>query len=514
MRQPGEREAKEFLAASQFIWHQNFDLCPGVQTPGVNAIPWLLSAFDFPDDLSGKSVLDIGTTNGAVAFEAERRGASRVVAVDILDDEWFGFRALKELLGSSAIHLQASVYELADLLAEEFDVVVFTGVLYHLRHPLLALDAVRRLARDIVYLETAVSDFQDPPTEPTARFHRLDDLGQDPSNWWSPTTTALDAWCQSAGFAVEALLPSPADGQPPTRCLATLRVVPGPPEYVRVSYEAPLVVSTARPAPTAAATDALPIPPLEMRVLVGPTEPSAFDNPDGALVIPGVAAAQYDAVFDWGCGCGRVARQLIQQDPRPRTYVGIDLHRGMIEWCQRNLAPAAPGFEFHHHDVFELGFNPGAEKPRWLPFPSPDESFSLAIAWSVFTHVNEEQATKYLYEMRRVLRPDGVLFSTWFLFDKTEFPMMADSQNALFVNDVNPTGAVIFDKNWLRNTAREAGLTLYAATPPAIRGYHWTIYLAPKESGRPEVDLPNDDAEAGRLPPPTAGERPHEIGLT
>jgi SAM-dependent methyltransferase len=186
----------------------------------------------------------------------------------------------------------------------------------------------------------------------------------------------------------------------------------------------------------------------------------------------------------------------------------------MIEWCRHNLAPAAPGFEFHHHDVFELSFNPGGEKPRWLPFPCEDEAFSLAIAWSVFTHVNEEQATKYLYEMRRILRPGGVLFSTWFLFDKTEFPMMGDSQNALFVNDVNPTGAVIFDKNWLRNTVREAGLTLFAATPPAIRGYHWTIYLAPKESGLPEIDLPEDDAAAGRLPPPTAGARPHEIGLT
>jgi SAM-dependent methyltransferase len=418
-----------------------------------------LLSFDFPEDLSGKTVLDIGTTNGGMAFEAERRGAARVVAVDILDADWFGFRALQELFGSSAQHVQASVYELAEVLAEEFDIVVFTGVLYHLRHPLLALDAVRRVARDVVYLETAVSDAQDPPGEPTARFHRLDDLGQDGSNWWSPTTTALDAWCRSAGFDVERTVPVPP-GQLPTRCLATLRVAPGPPEYVRISYAVPLAVAP-RIVPS---TPPLPIPPLEMRVLVGPTEPAAFDNPDRTLVIPGVDASHFDAVFDWGCGCGRVARQLIQQVPRPRRYLGIDLHRGMIKWCQRNLAPAAPEFVCHHHDVFELDFNPGTDKPRWLPFPCEDGAFSLAIAWSVFTHVNEEQATRYLHEMRRILRPNGVLFSTWFLFDKTEFPMMGDSQNALFVNDVNPTGAVIFDKNWLRSTARAAGLTLYAAT--------------------------------------------------
>ncbi len=65
-------------------------------------------------------------------------------------------------------------------------------------------------------------------------------------------------------------------------------------------------------------------------MLVGPTEPAASHNPDRTLVISGVDASHFDAVFDWGCGCGRVARQLIQQVPRPRRYLGIDLHRGMI----------------------------------------------------------------------------------------------------------------------------------------------------------------------------------------
>jgi hypothetical protein len=187
-------------------------------------------------------VLDIGTTNGATAFEVERRGADRVVAVDVLDIDWFGFRALAELFDSKAEFVQCSLYELPDVLNETFDIVVFWGVLYHLRRPLLGLDGVRRLAHDIVYLETAVSDFCDEQSEVIARFHQLDDLGNDFSNWWSPTTAALTAWCRSAGFDVLATRPIP-DDQPATRCLATLRVTPGAPEYLRVSYEQPVRAS-------------------------------------------------------------------------------------------------------------------------------------------------------------------------------------------------------------------------------------------------------------------------------
>ena len=145
MRQPAADEARAFLAGAQFVWHRQFELAPGLPTPGVSPADWLLAAFDVPRDLHGKTVLDIGTTNGAVAFEAERRGADRVVAVDILDIDWFGFRALAELFDSKAEFLQCSLYELPDVLQETFDVVVFWGVLYHLRHPLLGLDAVRRV---------------------------------------------------------------------------------------------------------------------------------------------------------------------------------------------------------------------------------------------------------------------------------------------------------------------------------------------------------------------------------
>ena len=130
--------------------------------------------------------------------------------------------------------------------------------------------------------------------------------------------------------------------------------------------------------------DPLPIPPFEMRQLVGPTDEAAFDNPTGDPILS-VPDRYFDAVLDFGCGCGRLARQMTQQRTRPRRYLGFDLHPGMVRWCQQNIAPRSPGFEFRHHDVENKYFNPGAGKPPLLPMPAEDGSFSLIVALSVFT---------------------------------------------------------------------------------------------------------------------------------
>ena len=76
-----------------------------------------------------------------------------------------------------------------------------------------------------------------------------------------------------------------------------------------------------------------------------------------------------------------------------------------------------------------------------------------------------------------MLRPDGVAVTTWFLFDKSDFPMMQAFQNALYISDFDPTNAVIFDRRWLARTLEAAGLTVDCRTPPAVRGYQWTIHL-------------------------------------
>jgi SAM-dependent methyltransferase len=245
----------------------------------------------------------------------------------------------------------------------------------------------------------------------------------------------------------------------------------------------------------------IPIPPLGLRELVGLTDPSYYENPAGDLVYPYLPAGAYECVFDFGCGCGRVARQLMLQTTRPRRYLGIDIHRGMIAWCRENLTPLAPEFEFRHHDVFSPGLNPTGTA-RLARLPAEDGEFTLVQAWSVFTHLTQEQTEHYLREAARILRPDGFLHSTWFLFEKRYFPMMQDFQNTLFINDIDPTNAVIYDRDWLRDAARSAGFMLIQAFAPKVRGFQWTLVLTPARAGVTEIDLPEDDAPFGREPPP------------
>lgn len=246
----------------------------------------------------------------------------------------------------------------------------------------------------------------------------------------------------------------------------------------------------------------LPMPPIELRKLVGISDGAAFDNSNGQLVIPEVPVACYESVFDFGCGCGRLARQLLQQVPRPKRYLGIDLHKGMIDWCRTNLTPVDSAFQFRHHDIFNAGFNPDKRKAKVLPLPGDDHSFSLVIAWSVFTHTTQLQAEHYLKEVARILSFDGICLSTWFLFDKRFFPMMQEFQNALYVNEDDPTNAAIFDKTWLEEMLFSLGLSIVGVTPPSIRGFQWKLQISRLSSGRRRVNLPEDTAPVGRVPPP------------
>jgi tRNA (mo5U34)-methyltransferase len=234
-------EAQAFLASSDFVWHQRFELAPGVVTPGTSNVGLLLDLAGVPTALSGLSVLDLGTSNGGTAFEVERRGAARVVAVDIYPPDWFGFTRIKQALNSQVEFLQASVYELPDRLHEQFDLVLFFGVLYHLRHPLLALDRVRELVRTDIAIETAICDYEDPALSrlSCARFYRRAELGNDGSNWFAPSMAGLLDWVASCGFDVTKSSAWPEGAA--SRALVRARRLPDPPEYTLLSYERPIV---------------------------------------------------------------------------------------------------------------------------------------------------------------------------------------------------------------------------------------------------------------------------------
>jgi tRNA (mo5U34)-methyltransferase len=239
---PSARDAREFIENSSFPWHQGFELVLGVETPGRSLVPALLDKISLPS-LESRSALDIGTFNGGLAFTLERLGAARVVALDIYSPEALGFAQVKAFLDSNVEYVQGSVYDLRSALGgEQFDLVFYWGVIYHLRNPLLSLDNLRSVLREggTAYIESAINDGElgELATEPVARFYRRDELGADSTNWFAPSTVCLQEWCASAGLQPVATATWPEDN--PSRAMITAERTVGDPEFAEISFEVPL----------------------------------------------------------------------------------------------------------------------------------------------------------------------------------------------------------------------------------------------------------------------------------
>ena len=185
---------------SRFRYHTielpDGSVLPGLQT--VEHLRWRLSLFGLPEDLRGKRVLDIGAWDGWFSFECERRGAV-VVAVDCVALNTF--LEAKELLGSQVEYLELDVDELATARLGTFDIVLFFGVLYHLRHPLLGLEKVVELCTDTALIESFVIASEERTIPAVMEFYERIELGGQIDNWCGPSPEALLGMCRSAGFA-------------------------------------------------------------------------------------------------------------------------------------------------------------------------------------------------------------------------------------------------------------------------------------------------------------------------
>lgn len=182
-------------------WYHSIQLPDGRVLEGVQSIKQLknrIARFPVPQDLNGKRVLDIGAWDGWFSFEMERRGAE-VMAVDCVDME--KFRTAHQLLGSKVDYRVLDVDELTPKTVGRFDIVMFLGVLYHLRHPLLALERICQLTLDMALVESFVIDNALEPGPYRMEFYETDELGGQTDNWYGPTTACLLALCRTAGFA-------------------------------------------------------------------------------------------------------------------------------------------------------------------------------------------------------------------------------------------------------------------------------------------------------------------------
>lgn len=204
-------------------WFHNLDLA-GVQTAPEHflgdypASHWETFENALSWDLRGRTVLDIGCNAGFFSIKMKQRGAERVVAIDTDERYLSQARFAAQVTGVDIEFHQLSVYEVG-VLRERFDLVLFLGVLYHLRHPLLALDLLYEhavgdlllfqsmlrgsphagpVAPDYPITETAVFDRPDYP-----RLHFVEHrYCGDPTNWWIPNRAGAEAMLRSAGFEV------------------------------------------------------------------------------------------------------------------------------------------------------------------------------------------------------------------------------------------------------------------------------------------------------------------------
>jgi tRNA (mo5U34)-methyltransferase len=195
-------------------WFHRIDLGDGRTTPGVDQTPEKLAQVRLPRDLKGWSVLDIGAWDGFFSFEAERRGASRVVALD--GGVWRvesigkrGFLYARNALNSRVEDVELEVLDIAPETVGVFDLVLFLGVLYHLPHPLLALQRIASVTRTQLILETHVDVLESD--RPLIAYYPGDECAGDQTNWCGPNRAAVEAMLRTVGFAeVKAFPATPA----------------------------------------------------------------------------------------------------------------------------------------------------------------------------------------------------------------------------------------------------------------------------------------------------------------
>jgi tRNA (mo5U34)-methyltransferase len=204
-------------------WFHNLDL-RGVKTAPDHflgdypSVKWRGFEHAIPADLAGKSVLDIGCNAGFYSIEMKRRGAARVLGIDSDDDYLAQARFAASVYEMDIEFRKMNVYEVPQL-RERFDVVIFMGVLYHLRHPLLALDLLHdHVAKDLLvfqsmqrgsrnitpfeenyhFWESDIFDHEDFP-----RMHFIEhNYAGDCTNWWVPNRACVEGMLRSSGFDI------------------------------------------------------------------------------------------------------------------------------------------------------------------------------------------------------------------------------------------------------------------------------------------------------------------------
>ncbi|HEV2689535.1 MAG TPA: DUF1698 domain-containing protein [Bryobacteraceae bacterium] len=191
-------------------WVHRIDLGQGIVTPGEWNTAEMLPRLHLPENLSGQTVLDVGCWDGFYSFASEKLGAKRILAADSFVWKYghkAGFLLARQALNSKVEDIDIDVLDLSPERVGTFDVVLFLGVLYHMQHPMLALERVASVTKRMLVLETVIDLIH---TGKALSFYPGSELDRDETNWFAPTPAAAVAMLRSVGFRrVERVWPSP-----------------------------------------------------------------------------------------------------------------------------------------------------------------------------------------------------------------------------------------------------------------------------------------------------------------
>jgi tRNA (mo5U34)-methyltransferase len=260
--------------ADSFAWYHSIDLGNGVTTKGQSAMAEMVTVDQLPD-FQGRTVLDIGAWDGYYSFLAERSGAARVVALDhyawgvdfaartqywtqcfeqgVLPDQtrdttdfWRadlpgrrGFDLAHQAL-DSRVEAVVADFTGTDLAAlGTFDIVLYLGVLYHMKEPLSCLERVRAVTGDVAVIETVAAQVPGNEGRSLLELHAGGELNADFGNWYVPTVEALSALARASGFTRVDVQRGPPPTRRRSRIARRLHVVPATrPNPAAVNYRA------------------------------------------------------------------------------------------------------------------------------------------------------------------------------------------------------------------------------------------------------------------------------------
>jgi len=215
---------KEILAELKSLepWFHSIDLGGGITTKTLSVMgepvdhphePWQVIQQCLPRDLHGKSLLDVGCNAGFYSFEAKRRGAAHVLGVDGQRHHIRQAVFVRKVLGLDLEFRRMNVYELDQRRMGQFDITLALGLIYHLKHLVLALENLYNVTRETLIIETAImpperapASFSHPLGEDQMRLHPLAlvenprDAKEQVFNWFLPSVEALQALLRNTGF--------------------------------------------------------------------------------------------------------------------------------------------------------------------------------------------------------------------------------------------------------------------------------------------------------------------------